>query len=108
MTSSRPSTRDIRTSGELIQEVWDRWLAFDPSSTCTNASTTSCKLSGILLDEGSNDDYNLHWGHRLLSHHLSQAGIEHEHRENTGNHGGRANERYQVALQWLSDVLHGD
>ena len=34
-------------SGELIQEVWDRWLSFDPSSTFTNASTTcaSCPAS---------------------------------------------------------------
>jgi hypothetical protein len=38
------------------------------------------------------------WGHRLLSQHLSEAGIAHEHRENSGNHGGRANERYQVTL----------
>jgi hypothetical protein len=46
--------------------------------------------------------------HRLLSHYLDEAGIAHEHRENPGNHGGRANERYQVALQWLSHVLERD
>jgi hypothetical protein len=63
------------------------------------------KLSGIMLDARSNDDYNLHWGHRLLSHHLTEAGIAHEHRENTGNHGGRSNERYRVALQWLARTL---
>jgi len=27
---------------------------------------------------------------------------------NPGNHGGRANERYQVALEWLSHVLERD
>ena len=63
------------------------------------------KLSGILLDAGANDDYNLHWGHRLLSHYLDQAGIKHEHRENSGNHGGRAMERFQMALEWLGQVL---
>ena len=47
------------------------------------------KLSGILLDAGSHDDYNLHWGHRVLSHRLREAGIAHEFLENTGNHGGR-------------------
>ena len=31
--------------------------------------------------------------------------LPHEHRENTGNHGGRASERYQVALEWLSQTL---
>jgi hypothetical protein len=66
------------------------------------------KLSGILLDAGSNDDYNLHWGHRLLSHYLTQAGIAHEHRENSGNHGGRHRERYQMALEWLPQVLDRD
>jgi len=50
-------------------------------------------LSGILLDAGSKDDYNLHWGHRLLSHHLHEAGIAHEAHENPGNHGGRWPER---------------
>jgi S-formylglutathione hydrolase FrmB len=92
-------------SGELIQEVWDRWLAFDPVVNVHDRLDNLRKLSGILLDVGSNDDYSLHWGHRLLIHYLTEAGIAHEHRENAGNHGGRANERYQVALQWLTRVL---
>ena len=49
-----------------------------------------------------------HWGHRLLSHYLTEAGVPHLHTENPGNHGGRWPERYQVALQWLSDVLERD
>jgi hypothetical protein len=63
------------------------------------------KLRGIMLDAGAHDDYNLHWGHRVLSHRLAEAGIAHVATENAGNHGGRANERYQVALEWLSQVL---
>jgi enterochelin esterase family protein len=92
-------------SGELIQSVWDRWLSFDPVVNVHNRLENLRKLSGILLDVGTHDDYNLHWGHRLLSHHLGAAGIEHEHRENSGDHGGRARERYQLALAWLSHVL---
>ncbi len=92
-------------SGELIQEVWDRWLRFDPVVNVHERLDNLRKLSGILLDAGSQDDYNLHWGHRLLSHYLNEAGIAHEHRENPGNHGGRANERYQMALAWLATVL---
>jgi S-formylglutathione hydrolase FrmB len=92
-------------SGELRQDVWDRWLAFDPVVNVHARLDNLRTLSGILLDAGANDDYNLHWGHRLLSHYLDQAGIKHEHRENPGNHGGRANERYQLALEWLGQVL---
>jgi S-formylglutathione hydrolase FrmB len=95
-------------SGELINEGWDRWLAFDPIVNVHDRLDDLRKLSGILLDVGFNDDFSLQWGHRLLSHHLSEAGIAHEHRENSGNHGGRAYERYQVALEWLSRVLDVD
>jgi S-formylglutathione hydrolase FrmB len=95
-------------SGELLQDVWDRWLSFDPVVNVHDRLDNLRKLSGILLDAGFNDDYNLHWGHRLLSHYLTEAGIAHEHRENPGNHGGRANERYQIALEWLSQILDGE
>jgi len=92
-------------SGELLQDVWDRWLVFDPVVNVHDRLDNLRKLAGIMLDAGSHDDYNLHWGHRLLSHHLTTAGIAHVATENAGNHGGRANERYQVALEWLSGVL---
>lgn len=92
-------------SGELLQDVWDRWLSFDPVVNVHDRLVNLRKLSGILLDAGSNDDYNLHWGHRVLSHRLREAGIAHEALENTGNHGGRWPERYQVALEWLSQIL---
>ena len=94
-------------SAELIQEVWDRWLSFDPVVNVHDRLDNLRKLSGILLDAGLNDDYNLHWGHRLLSHYLNEAGIAHIART-PGNHGGRAYERYQMALQWLSQVLERD
>lgn len=95
-------------SGLLIQEVWDRWLSFDPVVNWRERLDNLRKLRGILLDVGTNDDYQLQWGHRLLSHHLRESGIVHEYTENTGNHGGRARERLQVALQWLAKVLAGD
>jgi hypothetical protein len=62
-------------------------------------------LSGILLDAGFRDNYELQWGHRVLHHRLTEAGIAHDFTENPGNHGGRANERLQSALSWLGRVL---
>lgn len=92
-------------SGELLGDVWDRWLAFDPVVNVHERLDNLRRLRGILLDVGFNDNYELQWGHRLLSHYLTEAGIPHEHRENAGNHGGRARERYQVALEWLAQTL---
>jgi hypothetical protein len=80
LVSSTP--RSCASGGELIQDVWDRWLAFDPVVNVHDRLDNLRQLSGILLDGGPNDDYNLHWGHRLLSHYLDEAGIAHEHREN--------------------------
>ena len=94
--------------GALIQEVWDRWLSFDPVINIHDRLDNLRQLSGILLDVGNEDDFNFQWGHRLLSHRLQEAGIAHIAREYNGDHGGRHRERYQLALQWLSGVLdHG-
>jgi len=95
-------------SGELRQDVWDRWLAFDPVVNVHDRLDNLRRLSGILLDAGVKDEYRLQWGHRLLSHHLTEARIAHELVENAGNHGGRSRERYQVALEWLARVLRRD
>ena len=92
-------------SGELISEVWDRWLSFDPVVNWRDRLENLRGLSGILLDVGANDDFRLQWGHRLLSHYLTQARVPHEVTEHAGSHAGRARERFQVALQWMSKVL---
>ena len=69
-------------SGELIQEVWDRWLSFDPVVNWRDRLDDLRRLRGILLDAGTHDEHHLEWGHRLLSHHLDEAGIAHQlHRE---------------------------
>jgi S-formylglutathione hydrolase FrmB len=95
-------------SGVLVEEVWDRWLSFDPVVNWRDRVDNLRELSGILLDVGRSDDYHLQWGHRLLGHYLNEAGIAHESSENAGNHGGRSRERLQVALAWLAQVLVRD
>jgi S-formylglutathione hydrolase FrmB len=92
-------------TGELVVEAWERWLRFDPVVNWRSRLENLRKLSGILLDVGVSDDYELQWGHRLLSHHLGGAGITHEATENEGDHGGRSRERVQVGLRWLSRIL---
>ena len=92
-------------SGELLQDVGDRWLGFDPLVNIHQRVDNLRELAGILLEVGSNDDYRLHRGHRLLSHYLEEAGIAHEARESQCDHGGRAYEAYQTTLQWMSQVL---
>lgn len=95
-------------SGELLGDVWSRWLRFDPVENWRRRQDGLRQMRGIRLDVGVRDDYGFQWGHRLLSHRLREANIAHEATENAGNHGGRADERHQMALQWLSTVLVHD
>ncbi len=91
--------------GELIDAVWQRWLAHDPVVNCRERYAALRQLRGVLLDVGIADEHHMQWGHRLLSRALREGGIAHDVRENSGNHGGRSRERIQVALQWLGQVL---
>jgi S-formylglutathione hydrolase len=95
-------------SGELIPEVWKRWLSYDPVENYRDRLDNLRSLSGILLDTGVHDEHELHWGHRVLSHRLTEAGVAHKITENPGNHGGRSRERLQMALEWLGQVLEHD
>ena len=92
-------------TGELIDDVWQRWLSVDPVVNCRDRLEQLGQLRGILLDVGVNDDYHLQWGHRILADQLTRAGISHVERENFGNHGGRSRERIQDAIAWLASVL---
>jgi hypothetical protein len=56
------------------------------------------RLRRILLNVGINDGYHLHWGHRLLSHYLCEAGIAHEFTENSGT---------TAADRWSRSSWHG-
>ena len=92
-------------SGAVIQPLWDRWLSYDPIVSWRERVDNLRQLRGILLDCGYRDDFDLHYGHRLLSGALSGAGIAHQVEEHDGTHDGRLFERLQFALGWFSQVL---
>lgn len=93
-------------SGEVIQPLWEQWLSYDPVVSWRNRVDNLRQLRGILLDVGYNDEYGLHYGHRLLSRGLTSVGITHQVEEHDGCHDARLFERFQLALRWFSDVLN--
>lgn len=92
-------------SGAVLQPLWNRWLSYDPVVSWPERTDALRGLRGILLDVGYNDEWDLHYGHRLLSRGLSGAGIHHDVQEHQGTHSGRLYERLQVALEWFSHTL---
>ena len=95
-------------SGRVIQELWDKWLSYDPVVSWHPRLANLRRLRGIRLDVGYHDEFELHYGHRILSRHLTDAGVRHDHVEHDGTHGSRLFERIQQSLVWFSGVLRTD
>jgi enterochelin esterase family protein len=92
-------------SGDVVDQVWARWRAFDPVVSWEPRIDNLRKLRGLLLDVGRNDEFNLHYGHRVLSKRLTGAGVAHDVEEHDGTHTSRLYERIEHALGWFADVL---
>ncbi|NWJ47716.1 MAG: esterase [Chloroflexi bacterium] len=93
-------------TGELLPEVWARWLAFDPVQMLENityaAALRHFKL--IYLDAGTKDEFNLHLGARIFVKRLQQLGIAHHHEEFEAGHMN-INYRYDVSLTHIWNAL---
>jgi pimeloyl-ACP methyl ester carboxylesterase len=95
-------------TGEVINEHWNKWLALDPVVSWEPRLDNLRKLHGLLLDVGYHDEFDLHYGHRILSRHLTDSGVHHDREEHDGTHTSRMFERIQFSLGWFSSVLEFD
>jgi len=73
-------------SGEFIAERWKKWRAHDPVNLVTRYRDNLKSLSGIYIDCGWRDQYYIHYGARILSKCLAEAGIRHTYEEFDDNH----------------------
>lgn len=94
-------------TGELREEVWSRWLAWDP--VCI-VDTTQGRLDAlrslrlIYLDAGLRDEFNLQYGARIFAKRLKERGIHFVHQEFDDGHFN-IQYRYDVSLKAISDAL---
>lgn len=92
-------------TGELIDDVWKRLLAWDPLFMIDHHVTELRSLSWIHLEAGTEDEYGLHLGHRQIAAKLRALGIDHVIDEYPGRHGGhhyRMPERIARMVERLS------
>lgn len=73
---------------ELDADRWAAWLAFDPIRRVSEAAPALKSLKGLYLDCGNRDQYHIHFGSRLLSERLKDAGVHHHYEEFDGTHSG--------------------
>jgi S-formylglutathione hydrolase FrmB len=91
-------------TGEAIWERWKKWRAHDPIHLVAKYRTGLKSLRGIYIDCGWRDQYHLHFGARILSQRLAEAGIRHTYQEFDDNHSD-IDYRMDVSLPFLYRAL---
>jgi S-formylglutathione hydrolase FrmB len=94
---------DVRT-GALRDEVFARWLAFDPVERVPGKIPELSRLRLRYLDCGRRDEYRLDVGARMVTQAMRDAGLAVQHEEFDDDHRN-VGYRYEVSLPALAGVL---
>ncbi|HTV92628.1 MAG TPA: alpha/beta hydrolase-fold protein [Verrucomicrobiae bacterium] len=94
---------DLHT-GELRDDVFARWLTFDPVERVTGAQAALRRLRLRYLDCGRRDEYGLDIGARLVAQQMRELGLEVRHEEFDDDHRN-VGYRYEISLPALAEVL---
>ena len=85
-------------------DVWQRWLAFDPLRRLPAHADALRSLRLLYLDCGTKDEFHLHHGARAFTAELNKLGIEHRYEEFDDGHMN-VPYRYDVSLPALARAL---
>ena len=96
-------------TGELIPEVWERWLAWDPVRMAREPrhQETLRGLRGIWIDAGNHDEAMLDLGAEAFRRAVSEAGVADERIAFEIFDAGHLNieYRYPISLRYLAERL---
>jgi len=91
-------------TGELIEARWRNWLKHDPINLVARYKKNLKTLRGIYIDCGWRDQYHIHYGARILSRRLAEAGVRHRYEEFDDDHSD-IDYRMDVSLPFLARAL---
>ena len=91
-------------TGELIEKRWQAWQRHDPVNLVKKYRANLRSLRGIYIDCGFRDQYQIHYGCRILSKRLTAAGIRHVYEEFDDTHSD-IDYRMDVSLPFLTHAL---
>ncbi len=91
-------------TGELLADRWKKWRANDPVNLVAKYRANLKSLRGIYVDCGWRDQYHIHYGTRILSKRLRDAGVDHLYEEFDDNHSD-IDYRMDVSLPYLYRAL---
>lgn len=90
--------------GELRDAVWSRWLQWDPVYMVERYADGLRAMKLIYIECGTKDEWNLHYGARILRRRLEALRIVHEHQEFEDDHRD-IQYRYVESLRRLATTL---
>ncbi len=93
-------------TGEIDKAVWARWLEWDPVHMAARYADNLRRLRLIYVECGTKDQFNLHFGARLLHGRLEALGVRGEFVEFDDDHTA-VNYRYVESLRRLCEALTG-
>jgi S-formylglutathione hydrolase FrmB len=91
-------------TGRLIDEVWERWLVWDPVRMVPRYADAVRSLRAIYLDAGRKDEWFLDNGAVAVSKELQQLGVDHTLELFDATHMG-IEYRYPKSLRFLCEAL---
>jgi len=94
---------DLKT-GEILQNVWNRWLSWDPVRMVEKYGKNLKKIKLIYIDCGTKDEFSLQWGARILHSKLEKMNIRHFYEEFDDGHMN-ISYRYDVSLPKIYSAL---
>jgi S-formylglutathione hydrolase FrmB len=91
-------------NGGLIDDVWAKWLEWDPVRMAPNHADALASMKLIYLDAGKSDEYYLDLGARAFADELDKVGVRYRFELFPGKHGG-IGYRYPGAIRALAEAL---
>jgi len=92
-------------SGRLREEVWQRWLAWDPVRMVPRYADALRSQRAIWIDAGTSDEWYLDLGAQAMVDALAEIGVSDVHFETyDAGHGG-IDWRYPLSLAYLAQRL---
>jgi S-formylglutathione hydrolase FrmB len=92
------------STGRLVDDVWERWLTWDPVRMAPRFAEVLAGMKLIYLDAGRSDEYYLDLGAEAFASALATLEIDCELELFEGKHGG-LQYRYPGAIRRLAEAL---
>jgi len=93
------------STGELIPEVWARWLAWDPVRMVPRHADALRSMRAIYIDAGKRDQFYLDLGAEAFRRALAAAGVADVYFELFDATHTAIEYRYPIALKYLAERL---